>query len=320
MKTKSLLVLTAAVALFFTACEEPPYINGPGNNAFNYDSIPVIVDPDPLPDPEGANVPEGCLNVYEACNLCKKLASGEISKEKYYIKGWVCELDSKNADGINTYGNATFYMTANNQEPYKITFEAYQVYGKDGKKFSDVNQVAVGDFVVIYGPVTNYNGTYETNGKGTAYVYYSTNEFFDPKEDPTKITPDPQGANVPQGCLNVYEAREICAGLAEGTQTPATYHVKGWIKKVVTSEADVTKYHNATFYITPTNDGSTANIDFEAYRIKSINGANFTSLNEFQVGDFVVIECKLKNYKGTYETGDNAKLYYSTNPNLKLGN
>ena len=134
--------------------------------------------------------------------------------------------------------------------------------------------------------------------------------------DPTRTTPDPEGANVPDGCLNVYEAREICAGLSSGSQTSKNYYVKGWIHKVVSKESDVTQYHNATFYIAPTNDGTTKSTDFEAYRIKSINGANFNSLDEFQVGDFVVIVGPLKNYNGTYETGTGAKLYYSNNPAL----
>ena len=38
--------------------------------------------------------------------------------------------------------------------------------------------VAVGDFVVVYGELTNYNGTYETTGKGSAYIWNSTNSLI----------------------------------------------------------------------------------------------------------------------------------------------
>lgn len=313
---KSFLLLSALVAMVMFSCKENPYIAGPGTDDPGIpDTIPQVKDPEPSPDPAGVVIPEGCLNVYQACDTCAKLGSGGTTTEKYYVKGWICELHSDNTSGIEKYGNATFYMKATSNGRGSRSFEAYRVKGKDNNKLSDVNQVAVGDFVIIYGQLTNFNGTAEN--ASDSYIYYSTNENFDPQEDPTKVTPDPEGANVPDDCINVHQARAICAELASGSQTTEVYHVKGWIKKVVSTAADVTQYHNATFYITPTNDGTTSAFDFEAYRIKSINGGNFNSLDEFQVGDFVVLECKLKNYGGTYETGDGAKLYYSNNPNLQ---
>ena len=320
MKTK-LFALMALVSLMMISCKEPPYIVAPSNNDLvKGDTLPVIVEPtpEPTPDPEGADVPEGCLNVFEARALCEKLTVGGTTAEKYYVKGWIHKLDGKNEDGITQYGNATFYISATNDgSTDEYDFEAFQVYGKNGAKIKSVEEVKVGDFVVIYGQLTKFKeGVYETVGKGAAYIYYSNNPEWgsEPVVDPTKTTPDPEGANVPEGCLNVYEAREICATLSSGSQTSETYYVKGWIHKVVSTASDVTQYGNATFYIAPTNDGTTKSTDFEAYRIKSINGAKFNSIDEFQVGDFVVIEGPLKNYSGTYETGTNAKLYYSNNP------
>lgn len=320
MKTR-ILMLTALVSMVMFSCKENPYINAPGDNSKNYDTIPAIAYPMPTPDPEGADVPEGSIDVYEARKICKSLGAGGTTEEKYYIKGWVRKFDDKHESGVTNFGNGTFYIAPTNDgETDDVTFEAYQVMGKNGEKIKSLDEIMIGDFVVIYGLMTNYNNkAYETTGKGAAYIYYSNNPNFgqEPQVDPSKITPDPAGANVPQGCLNVYEARGICAGLSSGAQTNEKYYVKGWIHKVSTTASDVSQYHNATFYIAPTNDGTTNSIDFEAYRIKSINGGNFTSLDQFQVGDFVVIEGPLKNYNGTYETGNGAKLYYSSNPNVK---
>ena len=84
---KSIIVLTALVAMVFFGCKENPYINAPGDNSFNSDSIPSIADPDPTPDPTGVDVPEGTLNVNEAVKIAQKLASGEVSEDRYSIKG-----------------------------------------------------------------------------------------------------------------------------------------------------------------------------------------------------------------------------------------
>ena len=133
---------------------------------------------DITPDPAGVEVPAGTLNVYEAREICSQLASGEVTTEKYYVKGWVNRLHNNNSTAISDYGNALFYITPTNDGTSTEEFYAYQVYGKDGQKITDPNTVQVGDFVVLYGALTNYNGTYETVGKGAAHIYSSSNPLF----------------------------------------------------------------------------------------------------------------------------------------------
>ena len=314
---KSILVLTATVAMVLVGCKENPYIAGPGDNSKNTDSIPVIVEPEPTPDPEGIVIPEGCLTVTEAIKICQDLGPGGTTQEKRYVKGWVQSLDEKNADGIYSYGNATFYMAESNTGKNRKTFEAYQVYGKDGKKFYDVSQVQVGDFVIIYGPLTLYNRTAETVGKGAASMYYSTNPGFDPQMDPTNITPDPEGADVPAGTINVYEALHISDSIGSGKTSSTEYYIKGWVCRLDSKHADGVKDHgNGTFYIAAANDGSANAFTFEAYQVYGKNKQKLTDPNQVQVGDFVVLRGKLTNYNGTAETvGKGASyIYYSTNP------
>lgn len=316
---KSILVLTATVAMVLVGCKENPYIAGPGDNSKNTDSIPVIVEPEPTPDPEGIVIPEGCLTVTEAIKIGKNLGNKEQTKEKYYIKGWIQSLDGTNADGIYSYGNATFYMAESNTGKNRKTFEAYQVYGKDGKHINAESQVQVGDFVIIYGPIYNYGGTIETPAKGAAYICASTNPDYDPQMDPTNITPDPEGANVPAGTISVYEALMISDSIGAGKTTSGEYYIKGWICRLhKDNESGITgQFHNAIFYITPTNDGTTLFFPFEAYRVKGPNKSDITALNQVQVGDFVVLRCKIQNYSGTAETASGGYIYYSSNPNLK---
>ena len=315
---KSFLLLSALVAMVMFSCKENPYIAGPGTDDPGIpDTIPQVKDPEPSPDPAGVVIPEGCLNVYQACDTCAKLASGASTTEKYYVKGWISELDAKNTDGILSYGNATFYMKATSNGRGSRAFEAYQVYGKDGKKLTSVNQVAVGDFVIIYGQLMNFNGTAETVSKGAAYIYYSTNEYFDPKEDPTKITPDPEGADVPAGTLNVYEARHISDSIGSGKTTTEEYYIKGWVRRLDSKhESGVQQFGNGTFYIAATNDGTTDSFTFEAYQVYGKDKQKLTSADQVEVGDFVVIRGKITNYGGTAETPGKgaAYIYYSTNP------
>lgn len=437
---KILFVLTAMVTLAFVSCKENPYMPSPGDNGMTKnDTMPEIADPDPTPDPEGIDIPEGTINVFEAIKIAKKLKSGEVTEESYYIKGWVTGFNrgASFAEDFPKYGNDFVYISAVNDGTSDKSFYAYRLLGKGGAKLPDLECILLGDFIVINCKITNYSGVYESSGScvtarstnehfnevfppfpgcpepgpgeisvnraieiadsigtgnttkesykirgvvtgvsdasvssygnltfnissdgdfsavcyrmmakdsakfasldqlqvgdtvlvkakiqnynGTCepvqgYVVESTNPNFAPEVDPTKITPDPEGADVPEGTLNVYEARHICDSIGKGKTTAEEYYVKGWIHKVVSTASEVTQYGNATFYIAPTNDGTTNTTDFEAYRIKSIGGAKFTSLDEFKVGDFVVIQGKLKNYNGTFETGDGANLYYSNNP------
>lgn len=281
---------------------------------------PVIDTTNVTPDPEGVDVPEGAITVYRARAISDSIGSGNTTQEKYYIKGWVSRIDSKHADGVNQYGNGTFYITPTNDGTTEsFTFEAFQVYGKDGKKLTSPDQVEVGDFVVLYGQITNFKGTAETTGKGTAYIYSSSNEKFNEAfqpADPTKITPDPEGADVPEGTLTVYEALHIGDSIGSGKTTTDEYYIKGWVSKLHSTHASgVTSYGNGTFFITPTNDGTTASITFEAYQVYGKNKQKLTSADQVAVGDFVVLRGKITNYNGTVETVGRgaAYIYYSTN-------
>ena len=282
---KSIFMVIAAVAMVMFGCKESPYLAAPGENELVPDSVPELKYPDPTPDPEGADVPDSCLNVYEARKIAQSL-HGKTSDKKYYIKGWVCRLDEKNTDGIESYGNATFFISATNDGTAdKYTFEAYQVYGKDGKQLASTTQVEIGDFVVIYGQIMKYGDQPETPGKGSAYIHYSTNKYFDPILDPTKITPDPEGADVPEGTLNVYEARAMCDSIGNGSTSKDEYYIKGWVFRFDSKHEDgIKQYGNGTFYIAATNDGTTVYFPFEAYQVY---GKNKQKLNNRQLMRFL---------------------------------
>lgn len=292
-------VVLAAFTLF--SCSEPEYIKGPGNNDNNLDTIPVVVDPDPTPDPEGFVVPEGALTVNEAVNIAKKLKPGEVSKQKYFIKGWVTSFNRNESFNIDfpKYGNDFVYLSSRQDGEGTKTFYAYRLLGKFGAKLPDLECVKIGDFVVISCYMTNYNGIYESSG--ACFVYQSNNAHFN------EIFPAFPGCPAPkENEISVTEAEKIALTLEKKAMTTEMYKVRG----VVTS-VDVVdpSYGNATFNISDGLSYATC------YRLKYKGGAKFTNVNQVAVGDTVLVEAKIQNYNGTCEPTQ-GNVIESTNPNF----
>ena len=86
-----------------------------------------------------------------------------------YVSGKVSKVVS--AFSAN-YGNASFYMSADGSyaDDKSKDFEAYRVLYLGNRKWVEGDtQIADGDDVTIYGPLTTYNGTAETSS-GKAYI------------------------------------------------------------------------------------------------------------------------------------------------------
>lgn len=121
-------------------------------------------------DKPGDGTRENPFSATEANEVASKLQSGEETSQAYYVHGFVKKFATKHEEGVKNYGNALFYIT-NDETLSGDDFYCYQVYYLEGKKFTSLDQIKVGDEVVVYGKLTNYNGTYETVGKGAAYIY-----------------------------------------------------------------------------------------------------------------------------------------------------
>lgn len=279
--------LVAALTMF--SCKENPYIDAPGDNSHNQDSLPVTADPDPTPDPVGIDIPAGTINVFEAVKIAKKLKSGEVSADSYYIKGWVTGFNRSAtfAEDFPKYGNDFVYISAVNDGTSNKTFYAYRLLGKGGAKLPDMECIVEGDFIVINCKITNYNGVYESSGSCT--TARSNNAHFNEVFPPFPGCPEP-GA----GEISVNRAIEISDSIGSGNTTSETYKIRG----VVTSVSDVTlsSYGNITFNISSDGDHSAV-----CYRTMAKNGAKFTDLNQLQVGDTVLVIAKIQNYNGTCE-------------------
>jgi len=104
--------------------------------------------------------------VTEAEKVSAKLASKETSTETYKIRGVVTSVDTVDP----SYGNATFNISDGSG-----VATCYRLKAKGGAKFTNANQVAIGDTVLVEAKIQNYNGTCEpTQGN----VVESTNPNF----------------------------------------------------------------------------------------------------------------------------------------------
>ncbi|MBR1879313.1 MAG: BACON domain-containing protein [Prevotella sp.] len=106
------------------------------------------------------------FNIAQAIAFIDGGGTGEV-----YVQGVVSELVS---GGFSAqYGNGTFWISDDGtkyNDPAK-DFEAYRVYWLGNQKWVEGDaQIAVGDKVVLFGELTKYKTTYETN-QNKAYVY-----------------------------------------------------------------------------------------------------------------------------------------------------
>ncbi len=103
---------------------------------------------------------------------------------------------------------------------------------------------------------------------------------------------------------NPYTVDQARAAIDAGTGVTGVY-ATGIVSEIVT--AYNSQFGNITYNISA--DGSTTADQLQAYRGKSYNGDNFTSEDDIQVGDVVVIYGNLKKYNNTtYEFDANNQL------------
>ena len=109
--------------------------------------------------------------------------------------------------------------------------------------------------------------------------------------------------NAPGTENNPYTVAQARAAIDAGSGTSNVY-ATGIVSEIVT--AYNSQYGNITYNISA--DGTTTADQLEVYRGKSYNGDNFTSDDDIQVGDVVVVYGTLQKYGNTYEFAQDNQL------------
>lgn len=229
------------------------------------------------------------------------IEAGENLDSKVYIKGYVTSIKECSP----SFGNATFYIAS---EPGGTnTFYVYRCNGIDNGKITSEDQIKEGDEVIVYGKVTDYNGTKETVQK-EAYIYSINGEGGN---GGGQVVPgaDPAGTGTQDDPFNVAAAIKKCQETGE-TATTEQYYVKGIVKAV--DDSGVAQYGNITLDLVDVAGSSEV---FKAFQIYDLGNKKFTAQGTVKEGDVVIVKGKLVNYKNNTPetTGKGEAFIYSLN-------
>ena len=130
--------------------------------------------------PEIVDITNTAETAYTIAKARELIDAGKGLSENVYVKGTV----SQASESLNDkYGSLSYYISDDG-----TTVNELQVYGGlsfEGKKFTSVDDIKVGDVVVVYGKLKKYDTTYELdkdnilislNGKTTGITNITTDE------------------------------------------------------------------------------------------------------------------------------------------------
>ena len=130
--------------------------------------------------PEIVDITNTAETAYTIAKAKELIDAGKGLSENVYVKGTV----SKASTSLNaTYGSLSYYISDDG-----TTENELQVYGGlsfKGEKFTSVDDIKVGDVVVVYGKLKKFNTTYELdlnnilislNGKTTGITNITADE------------------------------------------------------------------------------------------------------------------------------------------------
>jgi len=111
-------------------------------------------------------VPAKTYTVAEALQL---INGGNTPKDTVEVKGIVSTYKSSQNNNLSKYGNLIFYISDDGQAASEL--EAYACYDLNKAKFTSLDQLALGDTVIVRGILMSFNGIPEL-GKGCYLTYH----------------------------------------------------------------------------------------------------------------------------------------------------
>ena len=134
-----------------------------GNDEYEAQSVTYALTVKAASTVDITNTPETAYTVAKALEL---IEAGEGLDAKVYVKGIISSIKSVDT---GEWGNATYNISDNGKEENVLVIYRGYYLGPKDNKFTSADQIKVGDKVVVYGKLVNYNGTKEMNSGN--YIY-----------------------------------------------------------------------------------------------------------------------------------------------------
>ena len=217
----------------------------------------------------------------DANSVGSKLATNAFTSSAVYVKGIVSSFEDA--------GNYVKNLKLVDKKGDTATFLCYTV-----NKTTSVSSIKVGDTVVVYGYIKNYNGTAEIatkNDGGTSiYAEFISSDNAGTGGDPVvpPVSGDPTHKGTKADPYSAADANIVGGKLASGAFTSTAVYVKG----IVSSFEDKDTYVKNLKLVD--KKGDTAS--FLCYSVSMTD-----AVSEIKVGDTVVVYGFIKNYSGTAE-------------------
>ena len=264
----------------------------------------------------GSGTLEDPYNVAAISQLAASLASNAKS-DNVYFKGKVVSI-AVDRNGVpqnydSGFGNATFYISDDGTENGQ--FYVYRALYLGNKEYTNGDLLKVGDEVILYGKVTNYNGNTPESSQKECYLYSLNGKTEGPGGGGGGSTGTPSGTGTEADPYNVAAITNVATALASNAKSDDVYF-KGKVVSIVNDKNGKAQnydsgYGNAVFYI---SDDGTSNGQFLVYRALYFDNKDYTSGDVLKVGDEVIMHGKVTNYNGNTPESSQKECYlYSLN-------
>ena len=134
-----------------------------GNDEFEAGSVSykLIVKVAPEPPVDITNTPETAYTVAKANDL---ITAGQGLETEVYVIGTITNIEEVST----SYGNATYWI-GDGAEYSANDLKIFRGYYLEDEYFTAEDQIKVGDKVIVYGKLVDYNGTKEMNTGSSIY-------------------------------------------------------------------------------------------------------------------------------------------------------
>ncbi|MBD5233273.1 MAG: hypothetical protein HDS65_03740 [Bacteroidales bacterium] len=139
-------------------------------------------------EPEQPELPEGTgegtvESPYDVAKVLYMIANGTNDENaEVYVKGEITSI----TEVSTSFGNATYTISDKGTDN---SFGIYRGYALGNQKFTSEDEIKVGDEVVVFGKVVNYNGNTPQMTTGN-YIYSLNGETYEETEQPVEPEPD----------------------------------------------------------------------------------------------------------------------------------